>query len=130
MDTASSSSVSAWDCSWAEAPNGLPENAGYASPEQHCGVAADEQSDVYSLAAVLHHLVSGTPPEAGGVVAESIPRRLKAVLEKALADNRSDRYPTMAAFAAALERASGPETCRWKSAGDGAVSSDWRRRSR
>ena len=93
-------------------PNGLPENAGYASPEQHCGVAADEQSDVYSLAAVLHHLVSGTPPEAGGVVAESIPRRLNAVLEKGLADNRSDRYPTMAALAAALERASGPDEGR------------------
>ena len=89
--------------------NGARENARYASPEQRCGVAADEQSDVYSLAAVLHHLVSGAPPEAGGVVAESIPRRLRAVLEKALADSRSDRYPTMASLAGALERPSGPE---------------------
>jgi serine/threonine protein kinase len=89
--------------------NGGLENARYVSLEQRSGGVADDQSDVYSLAAVLHHLVSGAPPEAGGVVAESIPRRLKAVLEKALADRRSDRYSTMAAFAAALERASGPD---------------------
>ncbi len=92
--------------------NGTRENARYASTEQRCGVAADEQSDVYSVAAVLHHLVSGAPPEAGGEVAESIPKRLKALLEKALADSRSDRYPTMAALAAALERASGPDDVR------------------
>jgi serine/threonine protein kinase len=89
--------------------NGLQENARYASPEQRSGVAADEQSDVFSLAAVLHHLVSGTPPGAGGVVAESIPRRLKAVLAKALADSRSDRFPTVAALATALEGASEPD---------------------
>lgn len=86
-----------------------PENARYASPEQRRGVAADEQSDVYSLAAVLHHLVSGAPPEGGGAVAESIPTRLRTVLEKALADSRTDRYPTMAALAGAIERESGPE---------------------
>ncbi len=109
--------------------NGGRENAGYASPEQRRGVAADDQSDVYSLAAVLHHLVSGAPPEAGGVVAESIPRRLKAVLEKALADTRSDRYPTMAAFATLSSASRGLMTCGRRSGGDGAVSSDWRRQS-
>jgi serine/threonine-protein kinase len=89
--------------------NGGRENARYASPEQRRGVAADEQSDVYSLAAVLHHLVAGAPPDAGGVVAESIPKRLRTVLEKALADSRSDRYPSIAALATAIERESGPE---------------------
>jgi hypothetical protein len=77
--------------------------AKYASLEQRCGVAADEQGDVYSLASVLHHLVFGAPPEAGPV-AESIPRRLRAVLTKGLADARKDRFSSMAAFAGALER--------------------------
>ena len=81
-------------------------SARYASPEQQRGVAADERSDVFSLGALLHHLLSGAPPESGSV-ADSIPQVARAVLTKALAAVPAQRFQSISAFASALERAAG-----------------------
>jgi serine/threonine protein kinase len=81
-------------------------SATYASPEQQCGVAADERSDVFSLGALLHHLLSGAPPESGSV-ADSIPQIARAVLTEALAEVPAERFQSISAFASALERAAG-----------------------
>ena len=81
-------------------------SAKYASPEQQCGVAADQRSDVFSLGAVFHHLLSGAPPDAGSV-AGSIPQIARGVLTKALAQVPAQRFQSISAFASALERAAG-----------------------
>jgi hypothetical protein len=83
---------------------GLWESARYASVEQVGGAAADERSDVFSLGAILHHLISGAPPESGKVDG-SIPRIMRRVLTKALDDAPAHRYQTVSAFADALKRA-------------------------
>jgi serine/threonine protein kinase len=80
------------------------ESARYASVEQVGGIAGDEQSDVFSLGAILHHLLSGAPPESG-TVADSIPRNMRRPLTRALADSRARRFRSVSEFARALEQA-------------------------
>jgi len=74
----------------------------YASPERRAGHAPDSLDDVFSLGAVLHHLLTGGPPETGPRT-RGLPRRLRRVVDRALA-SRSRRYPSMAAFAEELAR--------------------------
>jgi hypothetical protein len=89
----------------------------YASPEACSGEELDARSDVYSAGCVLFELLTGEPPysadslEALAVhhATSPVPKlpgstaRLSAVVERALAKNRDDRYPDAAAFLAALE---------------------------
>jgi serine/threonine protein kinase len=96
-----------FDFSWYEADSGrsLDQSADdqYSSPERLAGSAPDEVSDVFSLGAVLHHLLVGTPPREDSAP-DSIPPALRRVLDRALA-SPSQRYPTVAAFAVALTQA-------------------------
>jgi len=79
--------------------------ARYASPERLDGQTPDCRSDVYSLGAVLHHLVAGAPPTPGSV-ASTVPPALRPVLTKALAKAPRRRFQSMPEFVAALERSS------------------------
>jgi serine/threonine protein kinase len=78
-----------------------PEIAEYASPERLAGRPLDERSDVFSLGAVLHHLLTGVPPT---LAAEGgrIPEAMHAVLNRALAPSPARRYQTVAEFVAAI----------------------------
>ncbi len=99
--------------------------SGYMSPEQILGDPLDARSDLFSLGVVLHEcltgmrLFHGKNPEEGLVAAlkqtvqppsqsnPAIPPELDAVVLKALAKQRGDRYATCLEFARALERTVG-----------------------
>jgi WD40 repeat protein len=100
---------------------GTPE---YMSPEQGEGKAQlDGRSDVYALGVIVYQLLAGKLPYQADTpmsviyahlheplpdiraVKPDLPKGIKAVLEKALAKERNNRYPTARDFAAALAEA-------------------------
>ena len=90
------------------------------SPEQLDGADLDARADKYSLAAVLYHLIAGRPPfEAAHQAAlmhqicnaeppplaslrDGVPDALDAIVRKALAKSREERYADWDEFAQAL----------------------------
>jgi serine/threonine-protein kinase len=82
---------------------------GYAPPEQYQGLATPA-SDIYALAATLHHMLTGRdprdeppfsfPPVYG--LKPTISKRTSDALQKALQMNPEDRYQSIAEFRAAL----------------------------
>jgi eukaryotic-like serine/threonine-protein kinase len=101
--------------------HGLSGTVSYMAPEQARAEAVGPQSDVFSLGGVLLFLLTGKPPYCGTQLREvldragrgewdrkplgnpSVPRRIRDVVEKAMAANAADRYPTATEFADALE---------------------------
>ncbi|HTS82435.1 MAG TPA: tetratricopeptide repeat protein, partial [Myxococcaceae bacterium] len=89
----------------------------YMPPEQARGEPADRRSDVWSLGAMLHHVVSGAPPypgtSAGEILAQvrtgpppplrtttpGTPPELGSIVERALAWEPRDRYADASALA-------------------------------
>jgi WD40 repeat protein len=101
-------------------PDGLRTEAGavlgtpaYMPPEQWQGRPVDERADVYSLGALLYHLLSGAPPQrslSGQLpapttsVAEGVPGDLQAIVDKAMSVDPLARYPTARELAEDLKR--------------------------
>ena len=92
----------------------------YMSPEQLDGGTLDCRADMYSLGAVLYHLIAGRPPFDGQVqsammhqiyhqapaslarLRDGVSPALDAMVQRALAKRPADRYPDWEAFAQAL----------------------------
>ncbi len=92
----------------------------YMSPEQASGDAVDGRSDEYALSSLLYEMLVGEPPYTGpnaqAIIAkrvtdpipsarrlrDTVPHVLDRAISKALAKYPTDRYPTMAEFAAAV----------------------------
>ena len=89
----------------------------YMSPEQLDGSTLDARADLYSLAAVLYHLVAGRPPFDATTqpalmhqiytaeppplmrLRDGVPERMDAILRRALSKSREQRHPSWDAFA-------------------------------
>ncbi|MGQ0504698.1 MAG: protein kinase domain-containing protein [Myxococcaceae bacterium] len=99
--------------------------SGYMSPEQILGEKLDARSDIFSLGVVLHECLTGMrlfhgksaeegmmaalkepvmPPSRGN---SDVTPELDAVVLKALARKREERFSTAREFARAIERAAG-----------------------
>ncbi|MEV3923733.1 protein kinase domain-containing protein [Actinomadura coerulea] len=86
---------------------------GFAAPEALLGRPQTVQADVYGLGAALWSLLAGHAPFTGRerapgeaaprVQRDDVPEWLGNALERALATEPADRYPTARAFAEALE---------------------------
>jgi hypothetical protein len=79
-----------------------PAAAAWASPNRLDGVPPGAQDDVFSVGAVLYHLLAGSPPTQGSPGGK-VPKVARAVLEKALARDPAARFRTMAELRVALE---------------------------
>jgi D-alanyl-D-alanine dipeptidase len=89
----------------AEPPIDQGVNLEYASPERAAGDPPDQRADVYSLGAVLHHLLTGVRPKLGGTP----PKAIRGVLDRALDPSPARRFQTMLDFMAALRPLGEPE---------------------
>jgi serine/threonine protein kinase len=80
---------------------------GYMAPEQVRGdvQAVGTQTDVWGLGAILHVLLQGGPPgEMRQSSQEHVPRRLRAILDRALAPDPTLRYADADALAEDVRR--------------------------
>jgi formylglycine-generating enzyme required for sulfatase activity/tRNA A-37 threonylcarbamoyl transferase component Bud32 len=82
---------------------------GYAAPEQQYRLRVDERSDQYSLAAVVYEMLTGQLPLGSFPPPSRLNRRVPpaadAVIQRALSEDRDDRYASIVAFGDALDRA-------------------------
>jgi serine/threonine-protein kinase len=93
----------------------------YMAPEQARGAHIDRRADVWSIGAVLYKVVTGRYPYPGesevdflrmltdgrhaDKAPQSVPAPVRRVLDRALAFDRADRYPTAEELADALDTA-------------------------
>ncbi len=99
-------------------PGTIIGTAGYMSPEQRAGGLVDERTDLFSVGLILHEIVTATPMVAlplggtwspGGEPLTPLPRsrraldsRLASIIERCLAVNPRDRFPSAEALSRSI----------------------------
>jgi hypothetical protein len=76
---------------------------GYMAPEVASDQPVGPAADIYSLGAVLHHLVHGHPPGVPPSPTIAVPRALQAIIERCLAAEPGQRYASMPALLTDLQ---------------------------
>ncbi|MCA9656305.1 MAG: serine/threonine protein kinase, partial [Myxococcales bacterium] len=110
----------------------------FMAPEQHLGGPVDPRADVYAWCVSLHLALHGELPFRGATAeallhaklhrritygprgAGAAPRWLRTLVRRGLAPDPEQRWPSMDALIAALERGGRPAVPRWVVAGLGA----------
>ncbi|PDW03803.1 serine/threonine-protein kinase [Candidatus Viridilinea mediisalina] len=82
---------------------------GYSAPEQYGRGQTDQRSDIYSLAVVIHQLLTGYDPSntpfripAAAQLNPAVPTALSEVLERAMHNDRAQRFADIPALREAL----------------------------
>ena len=75
------------------------------SPEQAGMGTVDARTDQYALACVVYEMLSGGTPSPRPLE-PPVPREVEAAVRRALALDPADRFPSVAAFAEALDQGS------------------------
>ena len=94
----------------------------YMPPEQAAGASVDARADVYAIGAILYKALSGSSPYVGkssheilesvlragprplGEIVPEVPQDLHTIVDKAMAREPADRYPTARELAEDLRR--------------------------
>ena len=100
----------------------VPGTALYMAPEQAAGKSVTPATDIYALGAVAYNCLAGEPPFTGetpvGIalkhlqdepppLPEVVPEPARALVERAMAKDPDDRYPSATVLAAAARAAGG-----------------------
>jgi serine/threonine protein kinase len=88
---------------------------GYAPPEQYGKGQTDARTDIYALGVLLHHMLTGHDPSvspfalpAPRALNPALPAAVAAAIERATANDRTERFADIAAFRAALRAPAPP----------------------
>ena len=111
-DDESSSPTSSLDCTVTQTGQWVGTPA-YLAPEVRAGAPATAASDQYAFAVALHEALYGARPDQAPASAAGVPKRLRAVVERALASNPGDRYPSMRELLAELGHDPRRTRMRW-----------------